>query len=193
MEITIEQKTQRRGTHPLKFILWLFMVSISMVFAAFTSAYIVRRGDGNWLIFELPQLFWISTALIVVSSITMHIAYLSAKKDNLSVMRTSLIITTLLGIGFMVTQYLGWQELQANGIFLGGKDSNPAGSFVYVISGVHAFHVVSGVIFLIITLIQGLRYKIHSKQMITMSLCTSYWHYLDLLWVYLFVFLLIIR
>lgn len=193
MEITIEQKAPRRGTHPLKFILWLFMVSISMIFAAFTSAYIVRRGDGNWLIFELPQLFWISTAVIVLSSITMHIAYLSAKKDNLSTMRISLIITTLLGIVFMVTQYLGWQELQSNGIFLGGKDSNPAGSFVYVISGVHAFHVVSGVVFLIITLIQGLRYKIHSKQMITMSLCTSYWHYLDILWVYLFVFMLIIR
>lgn len=88
------------GMNPLKFATWLFIVSIVMIFASLTSAYVVRRGEGNWLEFELPSLFWINSLILIISSITMHIAYLQAKKDNLGLLRSYIAVTFFLGIIF---------------------------------------------------------------------------------------------
>ncbi|MDH5604599.1 MAG: cytochrome oxidase subunit III, partial [Cyclobacteriaceae bacterium] len=88
--------------NPKKFALWLFMCSVMMMFASLTSAYIVRRGDGNWRVFDIPDMFWISSVIVVLSSVTMHMAMVSAKKDNLTLLRTGIISTTLLGLGFLV-------------------------------------------------------------------------------------------
>jgi cytochrome c oxidase subunit 3 len=186
----IEEAKKPLSMNPKKFALWLFIVSVVMIFAALTSAYIVRQAEGNWQIFDLPPLFWITSALILISSFTMHGAYLAAKRDNLEMVKVGMIVTTLLGIGFLVGQVLAWGELVANNVYLVG---NPSGSFVYVLSGLHGLHIVGGVVFLVITLIATFRYKVHSKNLSLIEMCTTFWHFLDALWLYLFVFLLLNR
>lgn len=186
-----EEPQATLSMHPKKFALWLFIASIIMIFAAMSSAYIVRKGDGNWLDFDLPQLFWTSSAIILLSSVTMQWAHFSAKKDNLGVLKIAMVITFVLGVAFIVAQYLGWQDLQQRQIWLGGRESNPAGSFIYVMTGLHILHLVTGIVFLLLVLIASLRDEIHSKAMTRIDMCTTYWHFLDFLWIYLFVFLLI--
>ncbi|MDJ1500733.1 cytochrome c oxidase subunit 3 [Xanthocytophaga agilis] len=186
-----EEPQETLSMNPKKFALWLFIVSIIMIFAAMSSAYIVRKGDGNWLEFELPQVFWTSSVIILLSSITMQWAHYSAKKDNLGMLKISMVITFLLGVAFIVAQYIGWQDLQQRHIWLGGATSNPSGSFLYIMTGLHIFHLVTGIVFLLLVLIATFRDEIHAKAMNRMDMCTTYWHFLDFLWVYLFIFLLI--
>lgn len=186
-ELDIMQEPERPlSMHPQKFALWLFLVSIVMLFAAFTSAYIVRRGEGNWLDFDLPALFSYTSVVIVLSSITMQWAYVSAKKDNLDMLKVALSLTTVLGIAFLVGQWYAWGDLVDKDVYFVG---NPSGTFIYVLTGVHGVHLISGVIFLIIVLISSFRYKVHSKSLLRIEMCATYWHFLGALWLYLFFFL----
>jgi len=182
-----EEVEQPISMHPKKFALWLFIVSVVMIFAGLTSAFIVRQAEGNWLDFELPRIFWVNSAVIVLSSLTMHWAYLAAKKDQLDQLKLALGITTALGFAFLAGQWYSWVALVDMDVYFVG---NPAGSFLYVLTGLHAIHLISGVIFMIIVLISSFRYKIHSKRMTTLEMCATYWHFLGALWLYLFVFLL---
>jgi cytochrome c oxidase subunit 3 len=175
--------------HPKKFILWLFIVSICMIFASLTSAYIVRQAEGNWEVFQLPSMLYYSTGIILVSSVTMHWALINARKDNMGMLKIAMFITTILGIGFLISQYLGWQALQDQGVYL--REGNPSGGFFYILTGVHGAHLISGVVFLVIMFVATFRYKVHSRQIVKMEICANYWHFLDIVWVYLFVFLLL--
>jgi len=186
----VEEAKKPMAMNPKKFALWLFIMSVVMIFASMTSAYIVRHAEGNWLFFELPQLFWVNTGIILLSSITMHWAYLSAKRDKLESVKITTIITTILGISFLVGQYLAWGDLVANKVHFVG---NPSGSFVYVISGLHGLHIVGGVVFLLILLSSTFKYKVHSKSLNQIEMCATYWHFLGGLWLYLFIFLLLSR
>jgi cytochrome c oxidase subunit 3 len=186
----VEEAKKPLSMNPKKFALWLFIVSVIMVFAALTSAYIVRQAEGNWLIFELPQLFWITSVIILISSGTMHWAYLAAKRDSLESVKLATSITTILGVAFLVGQFLAWNDLVANNVFFVG---NPSGSFVYVLSGLHGLHIIGGVVFLLILLASTFKYKVHSKNLSLIEMCATYWHFLDVLWLYLFVFLLLNR
>jgi cytochrome c oxidase subunit 3 len=186
----VEDAKRPLAMHPKKFAMWLFIVSVFMVFAALSSAYIVRQAGGNWLIFELPDIFWVTTGIILLSSGTMHWAYISAKRDNLEMVKVATGITSVLGVAFLVGQFMGWADLVRNSVHLVG---NPSGSFVYVLSGLHGLHIVAGVIFLLIVLASTLKYNVHSKSMTKMEMCATFWHFLDVLWLYLFVFLLLNR
>ncbi|WP_057939910.1 cytochrome c oxidase subunit 3 [Algoriphagus resistens] len=174
--------------HPKKFALWLFLVTIVMIFAALTSAYIVRQSEGNWLEYELPTIFWYTSGIVVLSSVCLQYAYSSAKKDNLIGVRTGLSLAVLFGIAFLVGQWYSWVALVDENVFFVG---NPSGSFLYVFTGLHAVHLISGVIFLIIVLISTYRYKVHSKSLDTLEMATTFWHFLAALWLYLFMFLLL--
>lgn len=185
----IEIETAQRRVNPLKFMLWLLIVSIIMMFAAFTSAYIVRREEGNWLEFELPSVLLVNTILLVLSSIFLQWAYVSAKRDSLTNVKIGLLLTILAGGAFLVGQWMGWGELVEHEVFFGGSTANPAGSFLYVLTGVHAFHLITGLIFLIIVVISALKYKVHSRNLVRIELCTIYWHFLGALWIYLYLFL----
>lgn len=178
------------GMNPLKFATWLFIVSIVMIFASLTSAYVVRRGEGNWLEFELPTLFWVNTVILLLSSASMHYAYLQAKKDNFKSLKLAIVITTILGVSFLYLQFLAWGQLVDMKVFFAG---NPAGSFVYVLSGLHAAHIIAGLIFLAIVFIMVFQDKIHSKNLLWIEICTTFWHFLDGLWLYLFFFLILNR
>lgn len=184
----IEGAEQPIAMHPKKFALWLFIVTVVMIFASLTSAYIVRQSEGNWLEFDLPEIFWYNSAVILLSSVALHWAYISAKKDDLAKVRLGMVLTSILGAIFLVGQWYSWGALVDRDVFFVG---NPAGSFLYVFTGLHALHLISGVIFLIIVLISSFKYQVHSKNMDTMEMCVTYWHFLGGLWLYLFMFLLL--
>ena len=184
----IEEPKQTLSMHPKKFALWLFIVTVVMIFAALTSAYIVRQSEGNWLEFDLPQTLYITSGIILVSSITMQWSYLAAKSDNMTSLRLSTLITALLGVAFLIGQYIAWQDLVAMNVYFVG---NPAGSFMYVLTGLHGVHLISGVIFLVLVTVNAFRYKVHSKSMDQIEMCATYWHFLDGLWLYLFLFLIL--
>jgi len=183
-----EEPKRPLSMNPKKFALWLFIITVVMIFAALTSAYIVRQAEGNWLVFELPTAMWVTTGIILLSSVTMHWAYLSAKKDELGQVKLAIGITTALGVLFLIGQFYVWGILVDHNVFFVG---NPSGSFLYVLSGLHGLHLVSGIIFLIIVLISALRYKVHAKNLNQIQMCATYWHFLDGLWIYLFIFLLL--
>src|SRR5690349_9141634 len=126
----IEEPKKPMAMHPKKFAMWLFLATVMMLFAALTSAYIVRRADGNWQVFDLPSMFYASSLIIVLSSIAMHVGYLAAKKDNPGGVKLWITITAILGALFIVVQLIGWQQLTNNSIYFSG--GNPSASFVYV-------------------------------------------------------------
>ena len=184
------QYNRRNKIHPHKFALWVGMASIIMMFAALTSAYIVRQAQGNWLEYRMPGLFYINTIVIVLSSITLHGSYLSFKTGKELWYKALLIASFILGIAFVILQYFGWNELFEIGIYLTG---NPSGAFFYVISGLHAVHVLGGISALIVAMTHAfaLKYKVTNKRKNRFQLVLQYWHFVDILWIYLFVFVLL--
>jgi cytochrome c oxidase subunit 3 len=186
-----EDAKKPMAMHAQKFALWLFLVTVVMIFASLTSYYIVRKSDGNFWEVPIPTYFWINTVVILASSFTLHMAYLAAKKDQLQKIKLFLLLTTLLGFAFLIGQFLGWKELYEGGFVFAGNQSNVAASLIYVLSGLHGAHLIGGVIFLVVVLVNSLNFKIHSKNLVRLEMCATYWHFLDLLWVYLFVFLLL--
>lgn len=189
--LNTEEATPVLSMHPKKFLMWLIIVSSIMVFAAFTSAYLVRRGEGNWLQFELPPVFWVSSMLIVISSLTMQLAYWWAKRDQLGLMRGMLVATVAFGFAFIYLQVQGWQYLVDHGVYFGGKDSNPAGSFVYVLTLVHIAHLVIAIALLAVVVLRAFRYQVHAKNLTAIEICATFWHFLGAMWLYLFVFLMV--
>jgi cytochrome c oxidase subunit 3 len=177
--------------NPKKFVLWLFIVASVMLFAGFTSAYIVRRGEGNWEVFSLPSLFALNTVFILLSSLFIQLSYSAAKKNQFGTLKTFLGIAFLLGIGFVFGQWFAWKQLVADNVFF--AFSNPSNSFVYVISGVHLFHVFGGLVFMLLMLIQALQQKIHQGTLLFLNMCITYWHFIGILWIYLYLFLYLYR
>ena len=177
--------------NPVKFMMWAFLVTVTMLFAAFTSALIVSRADavaaGKWVFYEMPVMFYISTTVIALSSASMQGAYFAARVNNVSIIRLLLFITFLLGGVFIFLQIEGYRQLFEQGVTFVGESK--AGPFFYVISGMHALHVIGGLFFLIATLIHAFQYKVHSKNLLRINVCTTYWHFLGALWIYLFVIL----
>jgi cytochrome c oxidase subunit 3 len=182
----VEEPQETLSMNPRKFILWLFIVSIIMLFAAMTSAYLVRRAEGNWLEYDIPSIFSYSSVVLVISSLTMHWAYLSAKKDKFGSLKIAITITFVLGIIFLYMQFQGWVELVNENVFFVG---NPAGSFMYIFTGLHGFHLISGLVVLVVALITAFRLRIHATSMNQIEIAAAYWHFLDILWLYLFFFL----
>jgi cytochrome c oxidase subunit III len=190
INIKAEEAKMPLAVNKWRFITWMFIISSIMIIASLTSAYIVKRAEGAWSEFEVPQIFYISTAVLVLSSVFMHLSYNAAKKDNQSLLKTLILITFVLGISFVVLQVLGWAELRKQGIYLAG---NVSGSFFYVFTYVHLAHLAGGIGLLIATTYFAFSNRISNRKTLLIENCTTFWHFLDLLWVYLFVFLLYLR
>ncbi len=184
-------KEEGLGTHPKRLVLILLIFSIIMMFAAFTSGYIVRRDEGNWREFDLPISLLFNTIAIALSSAAMQWALYSAKHDEIKKVQIGLFLTLVLGTVFLFGQVHSWGDLVAGRTFFGGADANPSGSFVYVLMGVHAFHLVTGLIFVAVVLKRSLNYQVHSRAMLSIGNATLYWHFLGGLWLYLYLFLLL--
>lgn len=190
---TIEKNTHS-SVNPKVFMMWSFLGTIIMMFAGLTSAYIVRKGAGDWTMYKLPELFTISTIVIILSSATLYWSFRALKNEQFGMHRLSLGITFLLGLAFVALQYGGWQELMSYNIRLQG---NPSGSFLYIISGLHAAHVLGGIVFLFIFLMKSLFRKdpvdklleeLNPERFQGYSLLNTYWHFVGVLWIYLFLF-----
>jgi cytochrome c oxidase subunit 3 len=185
----VEEAKRPLSMNPKKFALWLFMMSVIMLFGAWTSAYLVKRADAGWAEIVLPDIFWINTGIVLLSSVTMIVAYFAAKRDKIKWLKFSLAATMILGISFLVGQYYAYVEMVSLKEHFTG--SNVSHSFLWILPAVHGLHIVSGLIFLVVVLIGAFRFRIHSKNMNQLEMCATYWHFLGGLWLYLFVFLLL--
>lgn len=175
--------------HPHKFTLWVAIGSIVMMFAGLTSAFIVKSNQTSWVPVVIPKVFWFSTAAIIISSLTVQMALRSFKQREMQQYRMLIGVTLILGVAFVVMQWLGFQQLwEQNITFKGGG----AGQFLYVIFGLHAIHVLGGVITLIVMFIRAFtgRTKLYSS--VPVEVAATYWHFVDLLWLYLLIFFLVI-
>ncbi len=176
--------------HPHKFTLWVGIGSILMMFAGLTSAYIVKRNQVNWATFNLPLAFWYSTAVMLISSGTMVMALRSFKERAMSRYRSFMFATMVLGVLFIVLQVIGFQQLWGKGITLQG---NVSYSFLYVIVGLHALHVIGGVIAMIVMSLKAFSSRVRNYSAVPVELISTYWHFVDILWLYLLVFLIMTR
>ena len=177
-----------------KMMLWFGIVSLIMGFAGWTSAYIVSSKREDWLQdVELPQAFFISTAIIVLSSITYFMARLGIKRSVVKQATGFLVITLLLGISFIILQFYGFSQMLAHGYFFTGPTSNIKMSYIFLIAFVHILHVVAGLISLIVVLVQQIRGKYSPEQKLGFELGETFWHFLGILWVYLILFMFFVK
>lgn len=183
-----EIEQQRHRIHPHKFTLWVAMGSIIMMFAGLTSAYIVKRNQANWLEFEIPNVFVYSTIAILLSSLTIFLAQRSFKAREMQRYRILIVITAILGLIFTVLQFIGFDAIQKGGVQLFGIGSNPSASFIGIIAGLHIVHVLGGVIALAIIVLKAFWSKKRTYNNTTIEIAATYWHFVDILWIYLFIF-----
>jgi cytochrome c oxidase subunit 3 len=181
--------------HPQKFALWVGISVLCMAFAGLTSAYLVRKAAPNWQEFIMPTQFILSAVLMMLSSITIQGAVWAFKRDKIALYNATLFISLALGVSFLVSQYLGWMALEQRGVYLNG---NPSGSFVYVISYLHVAHVIGGILPMMIALVRSLwlfgdpaklaAFKTDNNKRVGIELLATYWHFVDILWIYLLLF-----
>lgn len=183
--ISATVSTQRNKIHPHKFTLWVGLGSVIMMFAGLTSAYIVKGSQPEWSTVEMPQIFYYSTAVIIASSICIQMALKAFKERKMVLYRRLISVTAILGTVFMVLQLIGFNELWQKGVSLRGSG---AGQFLYIIFGLHVLHVLGGVIALLVIFIKAYTSRVRNYNPVTVELASTYWHFVDLLWIYLFVF-----
>lgn len=174
-----------------KFLVWLFVISSFMLFAALTSGFIVYTAGNveRGIKIMLPKAFMYSTAVIVLSSITMHMAYLSAKRLQFGKQQAYLLFTILLGIVFFVFQFSSWKYLTAQGVYF--VNPNASQSFLYIFTGAHLLHVFAGIIMLLNAWFGKLRNIPQVNNLFRLEITSIFWHFIDILWIYLYVFLLL--
>lgn len=186
------EQIRRNKIHPKKFAMLIGCASMTMLFIALTSAYMVRQAAGNWLEFPLPNIFYVSTAVIVLSSVTLHSSYTAFKRGREGMYKVLLLISLALGVTFVGVQYLGWQALMEMGIPL---KLNPSGDFIYAVSGIHLGHIVGGLVALIIATIVAFSrpFKVTPARTLRFEMTLIYWHFVDGIWVYMMIFWLATR
>ncbi len=187
---TIEEKNKRAK----KMMLWFGIVSLIMGFAGWTSAYVVSSKREDWLDnIALPQAFFISTILIVLSSFTYIIAKKAIKGNQQKKSGNWLLLTLILGIAFIVLQFIGFSQMLDSGYYFTGPTSNIKMSYVFLIAFVHILHVVAGLISLLVVIVQQHKGRYTPKNLLGMELGATFWHFLDILWVYLILFMFFVK
>ncbi|HMI61497.1 MAG TPA: heme-copper oxidase subunit III [Puia sp.] len=181
---------QRKRIHPHKFTLWVALGSIIMMFAGLTSAYVVKRDQPGWTTFSIPKAFWYSTAVILTSSLTIQMALKAFKEREMQRYRNLLTTTAVLGVLFVLLQWMGFRQIWNTGITFKGSGG---GQFLYIIAGLHALHVLGGILALIVMFVKAFASKVRSYDSVPVELISTYWHFVDLLWIYLLVFFMFIN
>jgi len=181
---------RRKAAKPM---LWVSMISMVMFFAGLTSAYVISMRRDDWVEFELPQAFYVSTFLIVLSSITLHLSqyFIKTNKRQLSLILG--VLTFLLGVGFIWQQYVGFNQLKSVGLFFTGPESTVSTSFIIGITFLHVLHLLAGVIVLLVVIYNHFKYKYKSNDLLGFELGAIFWHFVDILWIYLFFFFSFIK
>lgn len=181
---------KRKSAKPM---LWISMVSMVMFFAGLTSAYVVSMEREDWVSFDLPQAFYISSFLIILSSITLFLSEKTLKKDELKKSFGLLVTTLILGIGFIIYQYIGFNELKEIGLYFTGPESTVSTSFIIGITFMHVLHLVAGIIVLLVVIYNHYKKKYSSADTLGFELGAIFWHFVDVLWIYLFFFFYFIK
>ncbi|WP_226789091.1 cytochrome c oxidase subunit 3 [Polaribacter porphyrae] len=192
-EQTLEQEYVAAKKKSAKPMLWISMISMVMFFAGLTSAYVISMKRDDWVSFELPQSFYISTFLIVASSVTLFLSQRFLKQDKRQLSLITVIITLLLGVGFIWQQYVGFNQLRSIGLFFTGPESTVSTSFIIGITFMHVLHLIAGIIVLFVVIYNHFKYKYKSDDMLGFELGAIFWHFVDILWIYLFFFFYFIR
>jgi len=189
MGMTIDEHKERTS-RSYKLILLFGMVSMFMMFAGLTSAFVVSKSRVDWLKdFQLPSAFYISTAVIIGCSVTFHLAKKAIQKNNRNATTSFLLATLALGLAFVILQFVGFRQIVDNGYFFTGSESSITTTFLYIVTIVHLAHLAGGLISLLVIIYNHFKQKYNSTQTLGIELGAMYWHFLDLLWVYLFLFL----
>jgi cytochrome c oxidase subunit 3 len=174
-------------------MLWISMISMVMFFAGLTSAYVISMKRDDWVSFDLPQAFYVSTFLIVASSITLLLSQRFLKQNKRQLSLIMVVATLFLGIGFVWQQYVGFNQLKSIGLFFTGPESTVSTSFIIGITFIHVLHLLVGVLVLLVVIYNHFKYKYKSDDMLGFELGAIFWHFVDILWIYLFFFFYFIR
>lgn len=171
--------------------MWVALAGIVMLFTALTSAYIVRTASANdWRPIAIPNVLWLSTLVIIVSSVTLEGARRALKRQQDEGYGRWLFATTILGLAFLGSQLLAWRQLVGQGIYL---SSNPHSSFFYLLTAVHGLHLLGGILAIVYLLLRTRRRRDNvseeSRRLGAAGAVSLYWHFMDGLWVYLFLLL----
>ena len=192
----LKRTTEYTGVHPQKFALWAAMASMTMFFAALTSALILKKGDfKSWENFKLPNIFLLSTLLIVGVSVALHASLICYRQAKFTAFRWLLFLGLLLGVAFLLSQWLGFGALKAMGFPLTG---NIAGQFIYLVASLHGLHIAVALLVTLAVLVFAIRARkdelfelrdiINPKRQLHIELLVTFWHYIDIVWIYLYVF-----
>ena len=181
---------KRKSAKPM---LWVAMISMVMFFAGLTSAYVMSMEREDWVSFDLPSSLYISTVLIILSSVSIFLSQKLLKQDKISTSFLLLILTFVLGLGFIWFQYDGFLELKSKGLYFTGKQSTVSTSFIIGITFMHILHLLAGVIVLMVVIYNHYKKKYSSTDTLGFELGAIFWHFVDVLWIYLFFFFYFIR
>ena len=190
----VQDEEKARKSRSAKLILLFAMVSMTMMFAGLTSAFVVSKSRADWLKdFQLPDSFVISTIVIMISSLSFILAKRALKRQNQKATTIWLLVTLLLGAIFIFNQFNGFQQIINQGYNFTGPTSNVTMSYIYLIAMVHILHVVVGLICLLVVIYNHFKQKYNSENMLGFELAATFWHFIDILWIYLFLFLYFVR
>lgn len=185
MEQQLKEKT-------FKQMLYFALISLTMSFAGLTSAYVISRKRDDWVSFDMPTIFYISTLLIIISSISFYFAKQSMQKEERVKTNYLLITTLILGASFVYLQYQGYLYLSKMGLFFTGPKSNVSSSLFDVIAFAHAVHVIVGLAIITVLLYKNIKKKYSASNHLGITLGEIFWHFLGGLWVFLFLFFLLV-
>lgn len=192
-EQTLQQELQVAKRKTAKPMLWVSIISMIMFFAGLTSAYVISMKREDWVSFDLPDAFYTSTIVIVLSSITLIIAKRLIKQNKLGPSLVLTAITLFFGLGFVWFQYVGFNELKSIGLYFTGPESTVSTSFIIGITFMHVLHVLAGIIVLLVLLVKQIQKKYTSNDCLGFELGAIFWHFVDILWIYLFLFFYFIK
>lgn len=186
LEVSEEQKQYRAK----KMMLWFGIISLSMSFAGLTSAYVVSKERADWLDeVVLPQAFYLSLAVIILSSITIHFAKWAIVNNKSKLGMLALVGTLALGIFFVILQFKGFSEIYNQlGYSFTGPTSNVVYSFIFLIAVVHILHIIAALLSLLVVIYNHYKQKYTRGKTLGLELAVTFWHFVDFLWVYLFFF-----
>jgi len=171
--------------------MWVVLAAIIMMFAALSSAYIILSAGEQWRPVRMPRMFFVSTAIIVLSSVSLEISKRSLKQGKSILYVRWLSFTSFLGLAFLTAQLFGWRELAAQGVYFA---SHPHSSFFYFFTGVHGVHLLGGMIALFYLLRKATANReqlLFEKTLVSAAVVSLYWHTMDVIWIWLFLLLLI--
>ncbi|GAA4273961.1 cytochrome c oxidase subunit 3 [Aquimarina gracilis] len=193
MDLT-QGTTQEKINRSKKTMMWFAMVSMAMVFAGLTSAYVVSKSRKDWVTdLVFPQAFVYSILIIIASSVTFYLVKKAIERGSRSLATGLLVLTLVLGLLFVVLQFEGFKDIMNQGYHFTGPTSNIVSTFMFIIVVTHLAHIVGGLLVLLVVIYNHFKQKYKPGKTLGLELGAMYWHFVDFLWVYLFLFLYFVR